>query len=339
MSYEEIRTINDLLRNNRIRRVVFRILREINPGEHKSGYSHSHEVEENECEMVRLLERLDLVTVDWEGLEKQAHRQKGNRLIEITYEDKKVIDLFNRVSGKESRISSEIIGKLSNHLAKIAPNYQWAEVFSRQGVPSEFLTDNYYDSETPLIRDILIYYSSSTNKDDSEKFYKILKSMFHPVLYDGDEAATTDAVRRFNDLLKYDGLEIKLTDDIKEPVVISEIDKVIDFGLPRFDRQKGDIQYNNKVVHIGYIGDYQHHICDMLFNSSNKPDYSIGDWITEQDLEDSYCLSGSELPMKNSKWLKDAVNKINPKFSSEFPGKKLIMRENSRVRIIKENFV
>lgn len=111
-------------------------------------------------------------------------------------------------------------------------------------------------------------------------------------------------------------------------------------STPEFDIAKGDIVLDSQPCHIADSGDYQYHLCRELLIIDNPKNYKIGDWLTEQDIQDRYSALGllMEAPFKSTRWVKDAVYKINEKVRQKFGIKKLIDYRNAQVRIIIENF-
>jgi len=117
----------------------------------------------------------------------------------------------------------------------------------------------------------------------------------------------------------------------KRTVKIKTSEQKEDKKIPKFDTINGDILLGNESIHIADIGDYQYIICQELF-TKNIP---IGEWIKEQDLEDSFSMGNFN---KSPRWVKDAVYKINSKIRGRVKIKKFLDYRNARVRIIKENF-
>lgn len=112
-------------------------------------------------------------------------------------------------------------------------------------------------------------------------------------------------------------------------------------AVPRFDVTSGNIIINGINCRIAPNGDKQHHICKELIIINPSDEYRLGNAKTETHLEDSYSLLGAgyKAPIsKSTRWIKDAIYKINTKVKKTFGIERFIKFERSAARIAMENF-
>ncbi len=227
-----------------------------------------------------------------------------------------IVDLFNYLKDDIQNLS--IIGEASgNGLFEIAYSLK-EQGDSKQAkyVYEEYLKT--HENSSSALNNLTLIYEEAGNLKKARELIRRAKKIAN----NSDEIVN----RNYERLI---GHSIKSKN--KQMVKIKTSEQNKNKKIPKFDTTNGDIIVGNELIHIADVGDYQYVICQELF-TKNIP---IGEWITEQDLEDSFSLGNYN---KSPRWVKDAVYKINSKIKNKVKIRKFLEYRNARVRIIKENF-
>ncbi|MFA7676257.1 MAG: hypothetical protein WCY28_02510 [Candidatus Shapirobacteria bacterium] len=200
--YSYIKTIDDFLQQ---RELFEKFIRLIDIRSIKPKHIYTIPTEERNDDLIQLLIDLGLVEYDWNEIEKQTHRDIGNRIIEFTFTGDKVIELYNRVSGKNSRIKRQALELISKDIGERFTFVKIAEIFIDLGVPESMFIQ---DTKWRAVFYILSYYASSQSEKDYLKALKIIQETMHPLMFEGDEERAKEIREKYNKWLKYDHVHI-----------------------------------------------------------------------------------------------------------------------------------
>lgn len=199
--YSYIKTSNQLLQERELFEKTLKIIGDIKP---KHSYKHST-YEEND-DLVQLLIDLNLIEYDWKELEKQKHREIGNRIIEFSFEADKIIELKDRVSGNKGRVQKEALELISKEIGERYTFDKIVRIFTDIGVPESMFIK---DTKWRAVFYILSYYTTSNDASDNTLFLKIVERVLHPLAFDGDEEKSKETQEKYNKYLKYDNIQLK----------------------------------------------------------------------------------------------------------------------------------
>lgn len=199
--FSYINTTDLLLQHREIFERVVDIIGEIAP-----NHSYKHSTYEKDDDYIQLLIDLDLIEYDWHEIEKQEHREIGNRIIEFNFEANKIIAVKNRISGKNGRVKKEALELISKDIGDRFTFYEITQIFTDIGVPESMFIK---DTKWRAVFYILSYYTTSKNSADYLLFLKILEKVLHPLSFEGDEKRAVEYQEKYNAYLKYDKIEIR----------------------------------------------------------------------------------------------------------------------------------
>lgn len=202
--YSRIKTKGQLVQNRELFQKVLQIVGEIEP-----RHKYTTPTNEENDDVVQLLIDLGLVDYDWSALDKQTHRAIGNRIIEFTFEADSIIDLKNRVSGKNGRVKKEALDLIAKDIANRYTLDEIVQVFCDVGVPESMFIHN--ADEYSSVFYVLSFYSTTGGEeehDDLKQFRKILEKVLHPLAFGGDEEKAKETRTKYNSYLKYDKVEL-----------------------------------------------------------------------------------------------------------------------------------
>ncbi|MBT4209583.1 MAG: hypothetical protein HOE19_01565 [Candidatus Komeilibacteria bacterium] len=197
-----IKTVDELLQHRELFQKFMQIIdiRDVKP---KHKYKTS--TEETNDDLIQLLIDLDLIEYDWDEMKKQTHRVVGNRIIEFEFYGDKIIELHNRITGKNSRIKREALELIARDIGDRFTFYKIVEIFTNLGVPETIFIK---DTKWRAVFYILSYYTSSKSEEDYIKALKIIQETIHPLMFAGDEDKTKETIDKYNKWLKYNNITI-----------------------------------------------------------------------------------------------------------------------------------
>lgn len=199
-----IKTVDDLLKNielrNRCKRVLGFGYDDLTPEQF-----YKYEAEERDEEIVRLLEDLGVLKADWTGFQKQP---LGRRKIIIAVDNNSVINFFDRLNGKNTKISNITLRFVAHQLADNRDAVDFFELLESCGIPkSLFQYDETYpiDNEWLIAYDILKLYSSSAKQKDLDTVFRIMEKTARPIMFGGDEKKSLEFINKLDVYLQHDG--------------------------------------------------------------------------------------------------------------------------------------
>lgn len=202
--YSRIKTKGQLVQNRELFQKVLQIVGEIEP-----RHKYTTPTNEENDDVIQLLIDLGLAEYDWSNLDKQTHRAIGNRIIEFSFEADRIIDLKNRVIGKNGRVKKEALDLISKDIANRYTLDEVVQVFCDVGVPESMFIHN--ADEYSSVFYVLSFYSTTGDEeehDDLKQFRKILEKVLHPLAFGGDEGKAKETRTKYNSYLKYDKVEL-----------------------------------------------------------------------------------------------------------------------------------
>jgi len=202
-----IKTIDDLLKNIELRNKCKAILG-FGYDDLKPDHFYEYEAEEKNEEIVRLLEDLGVLKADWTSFGKQLRSMYGMRKIIIAVDNNSVIDFFDRLSGKNTRIEKTTLRLVAHQLADGRDMDEFFESLESCGVPTSlFQYDENYpiDNEWLIAFDILKIYASSSRPEDLKIVFRIIEKSAHLIMFGGDEKKSFEFQNKISEYLQYDG--------------------------------------------------------------------------------------------------------------------------------------
>jgi hypothetical protein len=217
-----IKTTDELLEHRELYEKFSMLVRsagEISP----KGY-YKIPVDEVNDDLVQLLIDLKLVDYDWDEVQKQTHRQVGNRIIEMGFSGAAVLKLRDRVSGKNGRIKREALELVSQDIGGRFTFEKMKRLCTDLGVPDTMFVP---DTKWRALFYVLSYYTTSEENKDYFLALKIIQETLHPLMFGGDEAKAKETREKYKQWLKYDRIEI---DDVGK-VYIAPTSEEYDMGF------------------------------------------------------------------------------------------------------------
>jgi len=196
-----IKTTEQLLQNRTLFDKTIQIL-----GEIQANHQYKHSTNEENDDLIQLLIDLELVTYDWNEIEKQTHRQIGNRIIEFEFEANKILPLRERVTGKNGIVRKEALELIAEDIGEHFTLSQIHSAFTDVGVPETMFIDG---TKWQVVFYIISYFTTSKEMKDHIIFLKILERVSHPLAFKGDEEEAKKVQERYSKYLKYDRIEIR----------------------------------------------------------------------------------------------------------------------------------
>ena len=198
-----IKTTDELLEHRELYEKFSTLVRsagEISP----KGY-YKIPVDEANDDLVQLLIDLKLVDYDWDEMQKQTHRQVGNRIIEMGFSGASVLKLRDRVSGKNGRIKREALELVSQDIGGRFTFEKMKRLCTDLGVPDTMFVP---DTKWRALFYVLSYYTTSKENKDYFLALKVIQETLHPLMFGGDEAKAKETREKYKQWLKYDRIEI-----------------------------------------------------------------------------------------------------------------------------------
>lgn len=226
--FKHIKTTDELLQN---RELFEKFLKIIDIKSIKAGHSYVIPTEEKNDDLIQLLIDLKLIEYDWKKLNKQKHRTVGNRIIEFKFEADKVLELYDRISGKNKRIKKQALELISKEIASRFSLNKLVEIFSDLGVPESMFVP---DTKWRAVFYVLSYYASG---EECLKFLKIIEELLHPLMFEGDEAKSEEARKKFKQWFKCSNFS--LDDDGK--VYLGPTEEEYELGIDDWMGANGEV--------------------------------------------------------------------------------------------------
>jgi len=223
-----IKTTDQLLQNRSLFDKSIQVL-----GEMQANHQYKHSTNEENDDLIQLLIDLELVTYDWNDIEKQTHRQVGNRIIEFEFEANKILPLRERVTGKNGIVRKEALELLAEDIGEHFTLNQIQSAFTDIGVPETMFIDG---TKWQVVFYIISYYTTSKDAKDHTMFLKILERVTHPLAFKGDEDEAKKVQERYNKYLKYDRITL---DDNK--AYIGPTANEIEVGMDEWFSSDGEV--------------------------------------------------------------------------------------------------
>lgn len=198
-----IKTTDELLEHRELFEKFSALVRgagEISP----KGY-YKIPVDETNDDLVQLLIDLKVVDYDWDEMQKQTHRQVGNRIIELGFSGAAVLALRDRISGKGGRIKREALELVSQDIGGRYTFDKMKRLCTDLGVPDTMFVP---DTKWRALFYVLSYYTTSKENKDYFLALKIIQEALHPLMFVGDEAKAKETREKYKQWLKYDRIEI-----------------------------------------------------------------------------------------------------------------------------------
>lgn len=200
-----IKTTDQFLQNRELFEKFLSILGDFKNIQPKHKYTHT--TEERNDDLIQLLMDLGLVEYDWDKIKKQTHREVGNRLIEFGFDGDKVIELNNRITGKNGRIKKEALELIAKEIGDRFTFNKIVETLTDAGVPQSMFVA---DTKWRAVFYVLSYYATSSSFEDWKHLLKIIEKVTHPLYFGGDEGKSKEVKTKYNAWLKYDKISIDI---------------------------------------------------------------------------------------------------------------------------------
>jgi len=188
------------------------------------GHRYTIPTDEKNDSFISLLIDLGLAEYNWDALNKQTHREVGNRIIEFSFNADSIIDVFDQLNGTGAFIQKKSLKYISQQIADFDTGANLAELLQNWGVPKPLI--DYPNTKWMMINTVLTYYATSEEKDEQKMLFKILEEAVHPLMHNGNKEKSIELQDNFSIYLQYDGYcfsngkIVKATNNL-----IKEIDK------------------------------------------------------------------------------------------------------------------
>ncbi|MDD3307917.1 MAG: hypothetical protein PHO29_12580 [Acetobacterium sp.] len=177
----------------------------------KDNHFYTYPGYERDDELILLLENLGLIKADWETMEKQTHREVGNRTIDFVYEGKTIKDFLDKINGKNSIIKKQTLEFVANKVCSLKKGEPFYTFLRDCDVPTALLISSSKNkaNEYYILYNVLITLASVKNKDDRKKLFKIIEDSSHPLFFQGDSKKAGEYTMELNNMLSFDDLAIQ----------------------------------------------------------------------------------------------------------------------------------
>jgi hypothetical protein len=199
-----IKTIDDFLRNRELYEKFVQMVGDTRII--KAGHKYKLPTEEQNDDLIQLLIDLGVVEYDWGEIQKQTHREVGNRIIEYTLSGDKFLEIVGRVTGKDGHVRREVLELISKEIGNRLTFQKIAQFFRDQGVPESMFVQ---DTKWSAVFYVLSYYATAEYGGDFHIFLKLIQEVLHPLAFEGDTAKTSEAREKYRNWLKYDRIHIE----------------------------------------------------------------------------------------------------------------------------------
>lgn len=160
--------------------------------------------EERNYEAILLLERLEVVYVEWDKFDNQNHREVGNRLITFSYYGDMALEMLNRIKGKNSIITKRTLQIIAQHAKDMDLGDYLIELLFSSGVPESLIDYEISGDDAGVTYRSLLYFASSKKKADHKILFNIIEKLSSRYVCGGDEKAL-EIQDKFGNLLKKNG--------------------------------------------------------------------------------------------------------------------------------------
>ena len=171
--FSYIETVDQFIQHRELFQKFLAILGDIKTIKPKHIYVYP--TEEKNDDLIQLLIDLKIAKYDWNEIEKQTHREIGNRLIEFSFEGDKIIELVNRISGKNGRIKNETLELILRDIGDRFTFVKIVSIFTDVGVPESMFI---HDTKWRAVFYIFSYYATSSDPENWNKLLKIIENQF-----------------------------------------------------------------------------------------------------------------------------------------------------------------
>lgn len=234
-----VKTTDQLLQHRQLFEKFLELIR--GAGEISAKMHYEMPVGEENDDLVQLLIDLKVVEYDWDEMEKQTHRQVGNRIIELGFSGDAVLKLRDRISGKGGRIKREALELICKDIGERFTFEKMARLCTDLGVPATMFT---HDTKWRALFYVLSYYTTSQSNDDLLLALKIVQEALHPLMFAGDDGKAKETREKYREWLKYDHIYV----DDAGKLFIGPTDEESDLGMDDWADLNG-----NTIEPKGYV--------------------------------------------------------------------------------------
>lgn len=200
--FDHIRNIDDFLQDIKLQENFKNIM---SFGYNLEGnHIYTYATEENNYKVIGLLERLEIVHVEWDRFYNQKHREIGNRLITFSFYGDKALEILNRINGKNSVITKRTLRIIAQHAKDMELGDYFIELLFSARVPESLIDYSISNDDAGVAYSALLYFSSSNKNSDHKILFDIIEKLSSAYVCGGDDKAL-EIQNKFGDLLQHDG--------------------------------------------------------------------------------------------------------------------------------------
>ena len=280
--FNQIKSINDLLRTTTVKASFFRFVE--NTAYKKEGHVNYARILEdgNECELVKLFERLNLIKIDWKRTNEKCNERGLNyRYIYFSFTNENISRITDRTNAIKSILDKNTLISVTNAISKLM-TYPQIEEFLIANEVSESLLIYPFQTTEDAVYTVLNYYASSPLETDNKILFKILSSACQLSLHPEGLKETFNFRDWLNKVLLPNNLTLQETSSENfEVVKITEDEKK---KLAEFDNRNkvGQITFYRKSGNVVYIDYYaKRYHCTL---SPNTKAYLLFSYLSKQEL-------------------------------------------------------
>ena len=163
--------------------------------------------EEADMDLILTLNKLGIVTIDADSMDrfinKQNHREIGNRLITLNFSGDKVNEIFDRIAGKKAIIKKRTLSVIAQYVEDMQFGDHIIDILEESGVPDSLM--DYSLGERNAILNILIYFASSNDPKNHAVLFDIIEKISSPRTCGDKKSQETQD--EFSSYLRFDGYE------------------------------------------------------------------------------------------------------------------------------------
>jgi hypothetical protein len=201
--FSYIKTTDELLQHRELSEKFLSLVK--STGEMSSKGYYKIPVDEAHDDLVQLLIDLKVVDYDWNEMQKQTHRQVGNRIIELGFSGATVLALRDRVSGRGGRIKREALELVCKDIGERFTFDKIVRFCTDLGVPETMFI---HDTKWRALFYVLSYYTTSSSYEDYLLGLKIVQETLHPLMFGGDDEKAKETREKYKKWLKYNRIDI-----------------------------------------------------------------------------------------------------------------------------------
>jgi hypothetical protein len=200
--FAHITTTDELIQHRELLEKFLAIIKSVGDISPKGYYKIP--VDEANDDLVQLLIDLKIADYDWDEMQKQTHREIGNRIIELGFSGAAVLALRDRISGKGGRIKREALELVCKDIGERFTFNKMVRLCTDLGVPETMFIQ---DTKWRALFYVLSYLTTSTYEDYLLAL-KIVQETLHPLVFGADEEKAKKTREKYKKWLKYDRIEI-----------------------------------------------------------------------------------------------------------------------------------